>query len=144
VRLASDLPVKQRLPKVLIALSQECNKPATLDHMWIRRHLIRPVVAMLLLCLGMQTIAFAAPFCQQLETFSQGADLADCHTAAATTGDCCEQQCQQCSLLAATLSSAVAAAGPVPVDTLQLAHIADHFYRHVPPPRFRPPLLTLM
>ena len=143
MRRLNDLQATQRRPKVCLEQSRECNKPATLADMLIRRNFIRPVAVMLLLCLVVQTFAYAAPFCQRLEMTAHAAGLADCHTAAAATGDCCEQQCQQCSLLSATLLSAAAEAGPVPVHTPRLAHIADHFYRHVPPPHFRPPLLTL-
>jgi hypothetical protein len=122
--------------------SRQTGKPATLELMLIRRNFIRPV-AVLLLCLVAQTIAVAAPFCQRLETSSQAAAMADCHTTAATSDDCCAQHCQQCSLLSATISSAAAEAGPPPLHAPRLAHVADHFYRHVPLPRFRPPLLTL-
>ena len=71
--------------------------------MLIRRNFTRPVAVLLLLCLVAQTIAVAAPFCQRLETSNQAAAMADCHTAAATSDDCCAQHCQQCSLLSATM-----------------------------------------
>lgn len=138
-----DLPAKQPLQEDFMAQSQGCNKPAKLVHMLICRNFIQPIAMLLLLCLGAQTVAFAAPSCQRHEITSRAAAVADCHTVAATTDDCCEQQCRQCSLLSATLSTAAVAAGPVQTHAPRLAHVANHFYQHIPLPHFRPPLLTL-
>ncbi len=119
------------------------DKPAKLKYMLISRKFIRVAAMVLMLCISVQAIAFASPACAHLNTPVQMMESADCHMETSATANCCEQQCQNCSMLSATVSTTAASTSSTHAGADRIAHVAVHFYQHTPLPHFRPPLLTL-
>lgn len=118
-------------------------KPARLKHMLISRKIFRLAAMLLMFCISVQAIAFASPACTHLNTPLQMIESADCHMDTSATENCCDQQCQNCSALSATVSIAAASASSTHAGADLIVHAAAHFYQHTPLPNFRPPLLTL-
>ena len=119
------------------------DKPAKLKYMLISRKFIRVAAMVLMLCISVQAIAFASPACAHLNTTDQMMESASCHQDTVATENCCEQQCQSCSMLSATVSTGDASTSSTHAGTNRIVHAAVHFYQHIPLPHFRPPLLTL-
>jgi len=119
------------------------DKSAKLYAMLFSRKIIRIAAMVLMLCLSVQAIAFASPACAHLNTPDLVTESADCHMDRSASDNCCEQQCQNCSMLSATVSTVAASTSSTRAGTDRIAHAAVHFYQHIPLPHFRPPLLTL-
>ncbi len=115
-------------------------KPAKLYLMLLSRKLFRVAAVLLVLCISVQAIAFASPACTHLNTTDQMMESASCHQDTEATENCCEQQCQNCSMLSATVSTGDASTSSTHAGTDRIAHAAVHFYQHIPLPHFRPPL----
>ncbi len=118
-------------------------KPARLKRMLISRKISRLAAMMLMLCISVQAIAFASPACAHLNTPVQILEFKSCHQETVATENCCEQQCQNCSMLSATVSTGIVSTSSAHAGTDRIAHAAVHFYQHIPLPHFRPPLLML-
>jgi hypothetical protein len=116
------------------------DKSAKLYAMLLSRKLSRVAAMLLMLCISVQAIAFASPACAHLNTTDQMMEPASCHQETVTTDNCCEQQCQSCSMLSATVSSGDASTCSTHAGTDRIVHAAAHFYQHIPLPHFRPPL----
>ena len=115
-------------------------KPAKLYLMLISRRISRVAAMLLMLCISVQAIAFVSPACAHLNTPVQMMESADCHMDRPATANCCEQQCQSCSMLSATVSTGDASTSSTHAGTDRIVHAAVHFYQHIPLPHFRPPL----
>ena len=116
------------------------DEPAKLYRMLISRRISRIAAVVLMLCITLQAAAFASPACAHLNTTDQMMEPASCHQDTVTTDNCCEQQCQSCSMLSATVSSGDASTSSTHAGTDRIVHAAAHFYQHIPLPHFRPPL----
>jgi hypothetical protein len=119
------------------------DKSAKLYAMLLSRKISRVAAMLLMLCISVQAIAFASPACAHLNTTDQMMESANCHQDTVATENCCEQQCQNCSMLSATVSTAATATSSTRAGTGRIAYAAVHFYQHIPMPHFRPPLLTV-
>ena len=119
------------------------DKPAKLKYMLISRKFIRVAAMVLMLCISVQAIAFASPACAHLNIPDQMLESANCHQDSLATDSCCQQQCQNCSMLSATVSTGAASTSSTPAAADRIVHVPVHFYQHIPLPHFRPPLLTV-
>ncbi|MEN8214410.1 MAG: hypothetical protein ABFR19_08615 [Pseudomonadota bacterium] len=111
--------------------------------MLFSRKIIRIAAVALMLCICVQAVAFASPPCVHQDTPDQVMASAECHMETSASENCCEQQCQSCSLLSTTVSTGTTTVNSVPAGSDRIAHQPVHFYLHTPLPHFRPPLLTL-
>lgn len=100
----------------------------------------RVAAVLLMLCISAQVVAFASPPCACMNSPDQMVASEDCHVDTPVVDSCCEQQCQTCSMLSATISTEVASANSLCAGADRIAHDASHFYRHTPLPHLRPPL----
>ena len=119
------------------------SKPARLYTMFYPRNISRIAAVMLMLCITLQAVTFASPPCAHLDSPDQMMESASCHQETIATDNCCEHQCQDCSMLSATVSTLAVSANSTRAAADRIAHAAAHFYQHTPLPRFRPPLQTL-
>ena len=116
---------------------------AKLYAMLLSRKISRVAAMLLMLCISVQAIAFTSPACAHLNTTDEMMESASCHQDTVAMENCCEQQCQNCSMLSATVSCGESTTHSTRAGAGRIAHAAVHFYQHTPLPRFRPPLLTL-
>ena len=120
----------------------ERDKPAKLQTMLLPRKIFRVAAMLLMLCISLQAVAFVSPACAHLNSTDPMMESASCHQETTATNDCCEQQCQSCSMLSATVSTGDASTSSTHAGTNRIVHAAVHFYQHIPLPHFRPPLQT--
>ena len=118
-------------------------KSARLTLMTLSRKTSRIAAMLLMLCISVQSIVFASPPCVHLNTSDQMPQSANCHQDTLATEDCCQQQCQNCSMLFATVSTGAPPINSTRAATDRIVHVPVHFYQHIPLPHFRPPLPTL-
>jgi hypothetical protein len=111
--------------------------------MMLSRKTSRIAAMLLMLCISVQSIAFASPACAHLNIPDQMLESANCHQDSLATDNCCQQQCQNCSMLSATVSTGTTSTRSTQAGTDRIVHVPVHFYQHIPLPHFRPPLLTV-